>query len=362
MAQTLFSQRVTLGSSRAFGKSAKSNSKQTAMATPGRRPGKQAARASLNSRDFSSDNDAFFINSVLAGGPVVSRHEAGDPFGLLLRQRIVFLGNQVDDFTADAVISQLLLLDAQDPKKDIKLFINSPGGSVTAGMGIYDAMQMCRADVSTVCMGLAASMGAFLLTSGARGKRLSMPNARIMIHQPLGGASGQAVDIEIQAKEIMFHKANLNRLMAFHTGQGVKQIDEDTDRDRYMSPLEAKNYGIIDEIIGGDDAGLKIEGEPKEYLKTKAAYISWGDELDGVNSGSRFTGKTQENEYKFTIYADEDSFCHLSVFNIYDDSVTLGGEVRNLPVKHTVESDSAKRVETCESEFVVKASLFGFFE
>ena len=164
--------------------------------------------------------------------------------------------------------------------QDIKLFINSPGGSVTAGMGIYDAMQMCRADVSTVCMGLAASMGAFLLTSGARGKRLSMPNARIMIHQPLGGASGQAVDIEIQAKEIMYHKANLNRLMAFHTGQDVKQIDEDTDRDRYMSPLEAKNYGIIDEIIGGDDAGLKIEGEPQQYLKTKASYISCGDEID----------------------------------------------------------------------------------
>ena len=145
-------------------------------------------------------------------------------------------------------------------------------------------MQMCRADVSTVCMGLAASMGAFLLTAGSRGKRLSMPNARIMIHQPLGGASGQAVDIEIQAQEIMFHKANLNRLMAFHTDQDVKQIDEDTDRDRYMSPLEAKNYGIIDEIIGGDDAGLKIEGEPKEYLKTKASYISWGDELDDTSS------------------------------------------------------------------------------
>jgi len=222
-----------------------------------------------------------YPSQATAGGPVIPRQEAGDPFGLLLRQRIVFLGNQVDDFTADAVISQLLLLDAQDPKKDIKLFINSPGGSVTAGMGIYDAMQMCRADVSTVCMGLAASMGAFLLASGANGKRLSMPNARIMIHQPLGGASGQAVDIEIQAKEIMYHKANLNRLMAFHTGQDVKQVDEDTDRDRYMSPLEAKNYGIIDEIIGGDSAGLQIVGEPKEYLKTKASYISWGDELDG---------------------------------------------------------------------------------
>jgi ATP-dependent Clp protease protease subunit len=310
-----------------------------ASTTHGRRSGNQMTRASFTSGGFSSaDDDALLMNTIRAGGMVVPRHEAGDPFGLLLRQRIVFLGNQVDDFTADAVISQLLLLDAQDPKKvrdapasrlsvtvlfyclspcrwfprclvrterssppsahppsnvllqDIKLFINSPGGSVTAGMGIYDAMQMCRADVSTVCMGLAASMGAFLLTSGAKGKRLSMPNARIMIHQPLGGASGQAVDIEIQAKEIMFHKANLNRLMAFHTGQDVKQIDEDTDRDRYMSPLEAKNYGIIDEIIGGDDAGLKIEGQPKDYLKTKASYISWGDELDGVDSG-----KSMEN-------------------------------------------------------------------
>jgi len=229
-------------------------------------------------------------------GPVVPRLDAGDPFGLLLRQRIVFLGSQVDDFTADAVISQLLLLDQQDPTKDIKLFINSPGGSVTAGMGIYDAMQMCRADVSTVCMGLAASMGAFLLTAGAPGKRLSMPNARIMIHQPLGGASGQAVDIEIQAKEIMYHKARLNQLMAFHTGQDVKKVDEDTDRDRYMSPLESKAYGIIDTIIGGDDAGLKIEGNASEFLKTKDAYISWGKEDDDGSSASRFTGDTQENK------------------------------------------------------------------
>jgi ATP-dependent Clp protease protease subunit len=137
-------------------------------------------------------------------------------------------------------------------------------------------------------------MGAFLLTSGAQGKRLSMPNARIIIHQPLGGASGQAVDVEIQANEIMFHKANLNRLMAFHTGQDVKKIDEDTDRDRYMSPLEAKNYGVVDEIIGGDDAGLKIEGEPKDYLKTKAAYISWFDDSDDLDSGSRFSGQAQE--------------------------------------------------------------------
>jgi ATP-dependent Clp protease protease subunit len=210
-------------------------------------------------------------------GMVVPRSEAGDPFQMLLRQRIVMLGNQVDDFVADAIISQLLLLNQQDPKKEIKLFINSPGGSVTAGMGIYDAMQFVSAPVGTVCMGLAASMGAFLLTAGEKGKRLSMPNARIMIHQPLGGASGQAVDIEIQAKEMMFHKGRLNQLMAFHSGQPVEKIDADTDRDRYMSPLEAKNYGLIDEVIGGDDAGLKIEGEMADFKKTKAEYVSWGN-------------------------------------------------------------------------------------
>lgn len=140
---------------------------------------------------------------------------------------------QVDDFVADSIVSQLMLLDAQDPSKEIKLFINSPGGSVTAGMAVYDAIQMCRAPVSTVCVGLAASMGAFILAGGSPGRRLSMPNARIMIHQPLGGASGQAVDIEIQAKELMHHKANLNRLLAFHTGQSVEKVDEDTDRDRH---------------------------------------------------------------------------------------------------------------------------------
>jgi ATP-dependent Clp protease protease subunit len=213
-----------------------------------------------------------------------------------LRNRIVFLGHQVDDFNADAVISQLLLLDQQDPTKEIKLFINSPGGSVTAGMGIYDAMQFCRAPVSTVCLGLAASMGAFLLAAGEKGRRMSMPNARIMIHQPLGGAQGSAVDIEIQAKEIMHHKANLNRLMAFHTGQNVETIDADTDRDRYMSPLEAKNYGVIDIVIGGDDAGLKIEGSTSEKLKTKKDYVAWGNESYDGSSSSRFTGETAERK------------------------------------------------------------------
>lgn len=212
-----------------------------------------------------------------------------DPFSLLLKQRIVFLGGEVNDFVADAVVSQLLLLDAQDSTKDIKLFINSPGGSVTAGMGIYDGMSLCKADIQTYCFGIAASMGAFLLGAGAKGKRYSMPNARIMIHQPLGGASGPAADIEIQAREIMFHKANINRIMSAYTGQPVEQIEEDTDRDRYMSPLEAKTYGIIDHIIGGDDAGFKIEGSLTDFPKTKEEYISWGAEDDDGSRGSRFT-------------------------------------------------------------------------
>ncbi|KAA6423823.1 MAG: endopeptidase clp chloroplast precursor [Trebouxia sp. A1-2] len=218
----------------------------------------------------------------------------GDPMGMLLRQRIVFLGGEVNDFNADAIISQLLLLDSTDPTKDIKLFINSPGGSVTAGMGIYDAMQMCRADVSTYCFGLAASMGAFLLTAGTKGKRFSMPNARIMIHQPLGGASGQAVDIEIQAKEIMFHKGNLNAIMAECTGQPIDRIEEDTDRDRYMSPLEAKNYGLIDEVIGGDEAGFQISGTTRDFPKTKESYVNWGDFDEDGDQGGRFRGKPLE--------------------------------------------------------------------
>jgi ATP-dependent Clp protease protease subunit len=178
----------------------------------------------------------------------------GDPFNMLLRQRIVFVGGELDDFGADAVIGQLLLLDAQDQLKDIRMFINSPGGSVNAGMGIYDAMMLCRADIGTSCFGLAASMGAFLLGAGKIGKRYSMPNARIMIHQPLGGASGQAVDIEIQAKEIMYHKANINRIMADYTKQPLLKVEADTDRDRYMSPVEARDYGIIDHIVGGEEA------------------------------------------------------------------------------------------------------------
>ncbi|HAN46191.1 MAG TPA: ATP-dependent Clp endopeptidase proteolytic subunit ClpP [Cyanobacteria bacterium UBA8156] len=172
-----------------------------------------------------------------------------DVFSRLLRERIVFLGTGVDDRISNLVVSQLLFLDAEDPEKDIFLYINSPGGSVSAGMAIYDTMQHVRADVSTICMGLAASMGAFLLSSGAKGKRYALPNARIMIHQPLGGARGQAIDIEIQAKEILYIKDTLNRLLAEQTGQPLDKIERDTDRDFFMSPAEAVDYGLIDAVL-----------------------------------------------------------------------------------------------------------------
>jgi ATP-dependent Clp protease protease subunit len=174
---------------------------------------------------------------------------AFDIYSRLLRERIVFLGTQVDDTVADTIVAQLLFLEAEDPEKDIQLYINSPGGSVTAGMAIYDTMQQIRPDVVTICFGLAASMGAFLLAAGAAGKRMSLPSSRIMIHQPLGGAQGQAVDIEIQAKEILYHKNKLNELLTYHTGQPFEKIEADTERDFFMSAAEAKNYGLIDQVI-----------------------------------------------------------------------------------------------------------------
>lgn len=156
-------------------------------------------------------------------------------------------------------------------------------------MGIYDAMQLCRADVATYCFGFAASMGAFLLCAGAPGKRHSMPNARIMIHQPLGGASGAATDVEIQTKEIMYHKAHLNRIMADVTGKPIEVIEEDTDRDRYMSPLEARDYGLIDHIIGGDEAVFRIVGDPRKYPQVKPEFITWTeDPYDDASHGARF--------------------------------------------------------------------------
>lgn len=172
-----------------------------------------------------------------------------DIYSRLLRERIIFLGTPIDDAVADTVVAQLLFLDAEDPEKDIQIYINSPGGSVTAGMAIYDTMQQVRPDVVTICFGLAASMGAFLLAAGAKGKRMSLPSSRIMIHQPLGGAQGQAVDIEIQAREILYHKRKLNELLAFHTGQPFERIEADTERDFFMSAVDAKDYGLVDQVI-----------------------------------------------------------------------------------------------------------------
>jgi ATP-dependent Clp protease protease subunit len=174
---------------------------------------------------------------------------AFDIYSRLLRERIVFLGQEVRDENANLVVAQLLFLEAEDPEKDIYLYINSPGGSVSAGLGIFDTMNQIRPDVCTICIGLAASMGAFLLSAGAKGKRMSLPNSRIMIHQPLGGAQGQATDIEIQAKEILYLKALLNQHLANHTGKSLEKITEDTERDFFMSAEESKEYGLIDQVI-----------------------------------------------------------------------------------------------------------------
>ncbi|HOB12041.1 MAG TPA: ATP-dependent Clp endopeptidase proteolytic subunit ClpP [Syntrophomonadaceae bacterium] len=172
-----------------------------------------------------------------------------DIYSRLLKDRIIFLGSAIDDNVANLIIAQLLFLEAEDPDKDINLYINSPGGSISAGLAIYDTMQHIRADVSTICVGLAASMGAFLLAAGQKGKRFALPNAEIMIHQPLGGTQGQAVDIEIHARRIMAMKENLDRILAERTGQPLEKIKKDTDRDYFMTALEAKEYGIIDEVM-----------------------------------------------------------------------------------------------------------------
>ncbi len=174
---------------------------------------------------------------------------AFDIYSRLLRDRIIFLGQPIDADVANLVVAQMLFLEAEDPEKDIYLYINSPGGSVTAGMGIFDTMNHIRPDVSTICLGLAASMGAFLLSAGTKGKRMSLPHSRIMIHQPLGGAQGQATDIEIQAKEILYHKKRLNEFLAAHTGQPLERIQEDTERDFFMSAEESVEYGLIDQVI-----------------------------------------------------------------------------------------------------------------
>ena len=172
-----------------------------------------------------------------------------DIYSRLLKERIIFLGEEVTDASASVIIAQLLFLEGEDPDKDIHLYINSPGGSVSAGLAIYDTMQYIKCDVSTICIGMAASMGAFLLSGGAKGKRYALPNAEIMIHQPLGGAQGQATDIKIAAEHILKTRARLNRMLAQNTGQSLEKIEIDTERDNFMSAEEAKEYGLVDEVI-----------------------------------------------------------------------------------------------------------------
>jgi ATP-dependent Clp protease, protease subunit len=172
-----------------------------------------------------------------------------DIYSRLLKDRIVMLGTEVDDDVANVIVAQMLFLESEDPDKDINLYINSPGGSVTAGLAIYDTMQYVKPAVSTICIGQAASMGAVLLLAGAKGKRCALPNARIMIHQPMGGARGQATDIDIQAREILRMKAKLNEIIVKHTGQTIERVEKDTDRDYFMGAAEAKQYGILDEVV-----------------------------------------------------------------------------------------------------------------
>lgn len=190
--------------------------------------------------------------------PMVVEQEARgersyDIYSRLLKDRIIFIGSAIDDDVANLVIAQLLFLSAQDPDKDIHLYINSPGGSVTAGMGIFDTMQFIKPDVSTICVGMAASMGSLLLTAGAKGKRFALPNAEVMIHQPLGGVRGQATDIKIHADWIIKTKQKLNQIYVDRTGQPLEKIERDTDRDNFMSAEEAKAYGLIDEVITRND-------------------------------------------------------------------------------------------------------------
>ena len=201
-----------------------------------------------------SSISSYESNKTIAAVPTVIEQSgrgerAFDIYSRLLRERIIFLGTGINDQVSDSLVAQLLFLEAEDPEKDIQIYINSPGGSVTAGMAIYDTMHQISPDVVTICFGVAASMGAFLLSGGAKGKRLALPNSRIMIHQPLGGAQGQAVEIEIQAKEILFLKKTLNSLLAEHTGQPLEKINEDTERDYFLSPSEAVEYGLIDKVI-----------------------------------------------------------------------------------------------------------------
>ena len=180
-----------------------------------------------------------------------------DIYSRLLKERVIFVVGPVEDNMANLIVAQLLFLESENPDKDISLYINSPGGSVTAGLAIYDTMQFIKPDISTICIGQAASMGAFLLSGGAKGKRFCLPNSRVMIHQPSGGAQGQATDIDIQAKEILIIRERLNRLLADHTGQPIETIEADTERDNFMSATTAKDYGLVDEVLGARKADKK---------------------------------------------------------------------------------------------------------
>lgn len=191
-------------------------------------------------------------------GPIVVEQSARgerafDIFSRLLRDRVIFITDEIDDYTANLVVGQLLLLEAEDHKKDIFLYINSPGGQITSGMAIYDTMQFIRPDVSTICLGQACSMGALLLAAGAPGKRIALTNSRVMIHQPMSGFRGQASDIAIHAKEILNIKQRMNEIMSFHTGQSYETVEKDTDRDNFMNALQAKEYGLVDKVISKRD-------------------------------------------------------------------------------------------------------------
>jgi len=205
------------------------------------------SKSKIESISHFSPNNLGYIPMVVEQSGRGER--AYDIYSRLLKERLIFLVGPVDDLTANVVVAQLLFLEAENPDKDISLYINSPGGSVTAGMAIYDTMQFIKPDVSTLCIGQAASMGALLLTAGAEGKRFCLPNSRVMIHQPLGGFQGQASDIEIHAKEILFLKNKLNSILSKHTKQSIKKIAEDTDRDNFMSSDESAKYGLIDQVI-----------------------------------------------------------------------------------------------------------------
>ncbi|XP_004293709.1 PREDICTED: ATP-dependent Clp protease proteolytic subunit 4, chloroplastic [Fragaria vesca subsp. vesca] len=230
----------------------------------------QTPKPSFSFSKAHSTNPSVLLSSAPQTPATAMRGAEGDAMGLLLRERIVFLGSSIDDFVADSIISQLLLLDAQDPKKDIKLFINSTGGSLSATMAIYDVVQLVRADVSTIALGIAASTASIILGGGTKGKRFAMPNTRVMIHQPLGGASGQAIDVEIQAREVMHNKDNVTRIISNVTGRSYEQVEKDIDRDRYMSPIEAVEYGIIDGVIDGDSI-LPLEPVP-DKVKPRMSY------------------------------------------------------------------------------------------